>query len=66
MREISAKTAEATSDESVSDVSAALSWDRRSMIRVTPQMRILAAVEPADFRKGIDGPARARREGRSR
>ena len=25
------------------------------MIQVTPQMRILLAVEPADFRKGIDG-----------
>ena len=28
------------------------------MIQVTPQMRILVAVDPADFRKGIDGPAR--------
>ena len=28
------------------------------MIQVTPQMRILVAVEPADFRKGIDGLAR--------
>ena len=27
------------------------------MIRITPQMRILVAVEPADFRKGIDGLA---------
>jgi hypothetical protein len=25
------------------------------MIQLTPQMRILAAVEPVDFRKGIDG-----------
>jgi len=25
------------------------------MIQVTPQMRILLAVKPADFRKGIDG-----------
>ena len=25
------------------------------MIQVTPQMRVLVAVEPADFRKGIDG-----------
>jgi transposase len=25
------------------------------MIQITPQMRILLAVEPADFRKGIDG-----------
>lgn len=27
------------------------------MIQVTPQMRILLAVAPADFRKGIDGLA---------
>lgn len=27
------------------------------MIQVTPQMRILVALEPADFRKGIDGMA---------
>ncbi len=32
------------------------------MIQVTPQMRILVAVEPADFRKGIDGLARLARE----
>jgi hypothetical protein len=25
------------------------------MLQITPQMRILVAVEPADFRKGIDG-----------
>ena len=25
------------------------------MIQITPQMRILVAVEPVDFRKGIDG-----------
>ncbi|MDA1275588.1 MAG: IS66 family insertion sequence element accessory protein TnpB [Verrucomicrobia bacterium] len=25
------------------------------MIQITPQMRILLAVEPIDFRKGIDG-----------
>lgn len=25
------------------------------MLQVTPQMRILVCVEPADFRKGIDG-----------
>jgi len=31
------------------------------MIQVTPQMRILVAVEPADFRKGIDGLARVAR-----
>jgi len=28
------------------------------MIQVTPQMRVLVAVEPADFRAGIDGLAR--------
>jgi transposase len=28
------------------------------MIQVTPQMRVLVAIEPADFRKGIDGLAR--------
>jgi len=27
------------------------------MIQITPQMRILMAVEPVDFRKGIDGLA---------
>ena len=27
------------------------------MIQVTPQMRVLVAVEPVDFRKGIDGLA---------
>ena len=27
------------------------------MIQLTPQMRILVALEPADFRKGIDGMA---------
>ena len=27
------------------------------MIQITPQMRVLVAVEPADFRKGIDGLA---------
>ena len=32
------------------------------MIQVTPHMRILVAVEPADFRKGIDGLARVCRE----
>ena len=32
------------------------------MIQITPQMRILVAVEPADFRKGIDGLARVCRE----
>ena len=28
------------------------------MIQITPQMRILLAVEPVDFRKGIDGSSR--------
>ena len=28
------------------------------MIAITPQMKILVAIEPADFRKGIDGLAR--------
>ena len=28
------------------------------MIQLTPQMRIMVAVEPADFRRGIDGLAR--------
>ena len=32
------------------------------MIQLTPQMRILVAIEPADFRKGIDGLARVARE----
>jgi transposase len=32
------------------------------MIQVTPQMRILVAVEKVDFRKGIDGLARLCRE----
>lgn len=32
------------------------------MIQVTPQMRILVAVEPVDFRKGIDGLCRLCRE----
>jgi transposase len=27
------------------------------MIQITPQMKILVAVEPVDFRKGIDGLA---------
>lgn len=32
------------------------------MIQITPQMRILVAIEPVDFRKGIDGLARVCRE----
>lgn len=27
------------------------------MLQITPQMKVLVAVEPADFRKGIDGLA---------
>jgi len=32
------------------------------VIQVTPQMRVLVALEPADFRRGIDGLARQCRE----
>ncbi len=32
------------------------------MIQVTPQMRILLAIEPTDFRKGIDGLAQVCRQ----
>lgn len=32
------------------------------MIQVTPQMRILLALEPADFRRGIDGLSKVCRE----
>lgn len=32
------------------------------MLQITPQMKILLAVEPADFRRGIDGLARVCRE----
>ena len=32
------------------------------MIATTPQMRVLVAIEPADFRRGIDGLARLCRE----
>ncbi len=32
------------------------------MLAITPQMKILVAVEPADFRKGIDGLARLCKE----
>lgn len=32
------------------------------MIQITPQMRVLVAVEPVDFRRGIDGIARVCRE----
>jgi transposase len=32
------------------------------MIQLTPQMRFVVAVEPADFRKGIDGLARVCKE----
>ena len=32
------------------------------MIQVTPQMRVVVAIEPADFRRGIDGLARLCKE----
>lgn len=32
------------------------------MIQITPQMRVLVAIEPIDFRRGIDGLARVCRE----
>ncbi len=32
------------------------------MIQITPQMRVLVAIQPADFRRGIDGLARQCRE----
>ena len=32
--------------------------ERPVMIQITPQMRFVVAVEPADFRRGIDGLAR--------
>jgi transposase len=32
------------------------------VIQITPQMRILVAVDPVDFRKGIDGLARQCRQ----
>jgi transposase len=32
------------------------------MIQITPHMRLLVAVEPVDFRRGIDGLARLCRE----
>ena len=32
------------------------------MIQVTPHMRVLVAVEPVDFRRGIDGLGRVCRE----
>jgi transposase len=32
------------------------------MIQVTPHMRVRVAVEPVDFRRGIDGLARLVRE----
>jgi transposase len=36
--------------------------ENRAMIQISPQMRILVAVNPADFRCGIDGLARICRE----
>lgn len=35
---------------------------RGALIQVTPQMRVLVAIEPVDFRKGIDGLARIARD----
>ena len=32
------------------------------MIQITPQMRIMVAIEPTDFRRGIDGLARVCKE----
>ena len=32
------------------------------MIQITPPMRILVAIEPADFRRGIDGLAQVCRQ----
>jgi transposase len=32
------------------------------MIQITPQMKILVAIEPADFRRGIDGLSRLCKE----
>ena len=32
------------------------------MIQLTPQMRILVAIEPVDFRSGIDGLCRVCRQ----
>lgn len=32
------------------------------MLQIAPQMRILVAIEPADFRRGIDGLARVCKE----
>jgi transposase len=32
------------------------------MIQITPQMRVVVAIDPADFRKGIDGLARLCKE----
>jgi transposase len=32
------------------------------MLQITPQMKVLVAIEPADFRKGIDGLVRLCKE----
>ena len=45
-----------------SDRAGAELWGRSLMLQITPQMRILVAVEPVDFRKGIDGLAQFRRQ----
>lgn len=34
------------------------------MLQITPQMKVLVAIEPADFRRGMDGLARLCRETR--
>ena len=36
--------------------------EAKRVIQITPQMRILLAVEPVDFRKGIDGLAQVCRQ----
>jgi hypothetical protein len=36
------------------------------MIQITPQMRVLVAIQPVDFRRGIDGLSRVAREELSR
>jgi hypothetical protein len=35
------------------------------MLQITPQMKILVAVAPGAFRRGIDGLARLRQEARN-
>ena len=40
------------------EFSAAFLAGSRGMIQITPQMRVLVAIEPVDGRKGIDSLAR--------